>query len=342
MIAKIKSIIESMGLPFRYGNPSQINYYLNNVDYSAAPDGVAAYCYLLTDSEYVNGKERATIAVCFSKLIPFDFNGSEAVSVTDDCKSKAKEFLHQVAIGNSLKYQDARFQYGYNDFAENVAWCAVRAVFEVSEADCWPLPKPHTDTKWMKFTAIDGPATISIEKVGSPLNISVECSRDGENWQILYNSDESNTIELSEGEYLYIRGENAAISSTSISSYHHFLMTGKVEASGNITSILNNTGDDMESIDTYALAQLFYHCDSLITAPFINITNPNGYRCLLRLFGNCYNLSTVKVKFLQWNTANTFGWMSSVGNNGDFYLPSGTAYIFSNSGVPTGWTVIEY
>lgn len=140
MIEKIKAIIDSMGIPFRYGNPSQINYYLNNVDYAAAPDGVAAYCYLLTDSEYVNGKERATIAVFFSKLIPFDFNGSEAVSITDDCKAKAKEFLHQVSIGNSLTYQDARFQYGYNDFAENVAWCAVRAVFEVSEADCWPLP----------------------------------------------------------------------------------------------------------------------------------------------------------------------------------------------------------
>lgn len=140
MITRIKAIIESMGIPFRYGNPSQINYYLNNVDYAAAPDGVAAYCYLLTDSEYVNGKERATIAVFFSKLISFDFNGSEAVSVTDDCKAKAKEFLHQVAIGNSLIYQDARFQYGYNDFAENVAWCAVRAVFELTEADCWNIP----------------------------------------------------------------------------------------------------------------------------------------------------------------------------------------------------------
>lgn len=129
-----------MGIPFRYGNPSQINYYLNNVDYAAAPDRVAAYCYLLTDSEYINGKERATIAVFFSKLIPFDFNGSEAVSVTDDCKAKAKEFLHQVEIGNSLTYQDARFQYGYNDFAENVAWCAVRAVFEITEADCYEMP----------------------------------------------------------------------------------------------------------------------------------------------------------------------------------------------------------
>lgn len=161
MLQRIKAIIESMGIPFRYGNPSQINYYLNNVDYAAAPDGVAAYCYLLTDSEYVNGKERATIAVFFSKLIDFDFNGSEAIRVTDDCKAKAKEFLHQVAIGNSLKYQGARFQYGYNDFAENVAWCAVRAVFEVSEADCWPLPdyRPTEvviNNEWLSYDHVDG------------------------------------------------------------------------------------------------------------------------------------------------------------------------------------------
>ena len=140
MIERIKAIIDDMGVPFRYGNPSQINYYLNNVDYSAAPDGVAAFCYLVTDSEYVNGKERATIAVFFSKLIDFDFNGSDAVSVTDTCKEKAKQFIHAVEVGNSLTCSEVRFQYGYNDFAENVAWCAVRAVFEVSESDCWPLP----------------------------------------------------------------------------------------------------------------------------------------------------------------------------------------------------------
>lgn len=167
MLQRIKAIIESMGIPFRYGNPSQINYYLNNVDYAAAPDGVAAYCYLLTDSEYVNGKERATIAVFFSKLIDFDFNGSEAISVTDDCKAKAKEFLNQVAIGNSLTYQDARFQYGYNDFAENVAWCAVRAVFEVSEADCWPLPyyRPTEvviNNDWLSYERVDNKIFLTV------------------------------------------------------------------------------------------------------------------------------------------------------------------------------------
>lgn len=167
MIEKIKAIIDDMGVPFRYGSPNQINYYLNNVDYAAAPDGVAAYCYLLTDSEYINGKERATIAVFFSKLIDFDFDGQQALNATDICKAKAKEFLHQVAIGNSLTYQDARFQYGYNDFAENVAWCAVRAVFEVSEADCWPLPdymptEVVINNDWLIYERVDNKIFLTV------------------------------------------------------------------------------------------------------------------------------------------------------------------------------------
>lgn len=342
MIQQIKQIITDLGIEFRYGNPSQINEYLQHVDYSSTAGGVAAYCYLLTDTEYTNGKEGGNVAVFFSTMIDFDFDGQQALNATDICKAKAKEFLQKVAESNLIRYEGARFQYGYDDFAENVAWCAVRAYFEDMVPDCWPMTKPPTEQKWMKFTAIDGPATISIEKVGTPQNISVEYSLDGENWQILYNADESNTIELSEGEYIYVRGENTATSSTSIASYHHFLMTGKVEASGNITSILNKTGDDIDSIGTYALAQLFFKCDSLISAPVVNITNPNGTRCLLRLFGSCNNLSMIKVKFTQWNTMNTFGWVNSVGNEGDFYLPSGTAYIFGAHGVPTGWTVIEY
>jgi len=136
MIETIKAIIDDMGVPFRYGSPNQINYYLNNVDYAAAPDGVAAYCYLLTDSEYVNGKERATIAVFFSKLIDFDFDGQQALNATDICKAKAKEFLQKVAESNLIRYEGARFQYGYDDFAENVAWCAVRAYFEDMVPDC--------------------------------------------------------------------------------------------------------------------------------------------------------------------------------------------------------------
>lgn len=138
MITTIKNIIQGMGLPFRYGNPSQINRYLQDVDYSAATDGIAAYCYLITESTYENGKERATLAVFFSKLMPFDFNGDQAVQVTDACKAKAKEFLHIVEAGNQLTVGDIRLQYGYDDFAENVGWCALRATFGMAAADCVP------------------------------------------------------------------------------------------------------------------------------------------------------------------------------------------------------------
>ena len=135
MIEIIKNIIEGMGLTFNYGNPSQINYYLHNTDYSQSADNITAFCYLLTDANYENGKTRATIAVFFSKLMDFDFDGSQAIAVQKACEDKAKEFLTIVSHGNVLRYSDARFQYGYNDFAENVGWCAVRAVYEIG-ADC--------------------------------------------------------------------------------------------------------------------------------------------------------------------------------------------------------------
>jgi len=136
MISAIKTIIQGMGLSWNYGNPSQINYYLQNTDYSASADGITAFCYLITESAYSNGKERATIAVFFSKLMPFDFNGDQAIQVIEDCKSKAKQFLNIVANGNVLSYTDARLQCGYDDYAENVGWCAVRATFEIMQADC--------------------------------------------------------------------------------------------------------------------------------------------------------------------------------------------------------------
>ena len=138
MIQLIKQIITDLGIQFRYGNPAQINEYLQHVDYSATAGGVAAYCYLLTDTEYTNGKEGGNVAVFFSTLIDFDFDGQQALNATDICKAKAKEFLQKVAESNLIRYEDARFQYGYDDFAENVAWCAVRAYFEDMVPDCVP------------------------------------------------------------------------------------------------------------------------------------------------------------------------------------------------------------
>ena len=139
MIQLIKQIITDLGIEFRYGNPAQINEYLQHVDYSATAGGVAAYCYLLTDTEYTNGKEGGNVAVFFSTLIDFDFDGQQALNTTDICKAKAKEFLQKVAESNLIRYEGARFQYGYDDFAENVAWCAVRAYFEDMVPDCQEL-----------------------------------------------------------------------------------------------------------------------------------------------------------------------------------------------------------
>lgn len=144
VIDEIKDVVTAMGLPFLYGNPSQINEYLTHVDYST--NGFAAFCYLLGDVDYENGKEVANVAVFFSCLMPFDFDGQQAIDTEKACMGKAKEFLTNVSQGNSLRYGGARFQFGHDDFAENVGWCAVRATFELMAPDCVPFrPEPEPE-----------------------------------------------------------------------------------------------------------------------------------------------------------------------------------------------------
>lgn len=342
MITRIKAIIDSMGLPFRYGNPSQINYYLQNVDYAAAPDGVAAYCYLLTDSEYVNGKEGGNVAVFFSTLIDFDFDGQQALNATDMCKAKAKEFLPKVAQSNLIRYDGARFQYGYDDFAENVAWCAVRAYFEDMVPDCVSMPKPVIMHNWLTFTAIDEVSTIKLYPHGNPLIVNLQYSKDGVTWTTFVNGNEFNVITLDIGEYVYIRGNNARFSLSS-NDFYNFVITGKVAASGNITSLLNENAEDIDDLtESWIFVSLFSGCSQLITSPTFNIKKISGSNCLSRLFNNCVNLTRIEVKFEQWDTHNSISWVTGVGSTGLFYLPTGTSYTTSTSGVPSGWEVIEY
>lgn len=342
MIQQIKQIITDLGIAFRYGNTAQINEYLQHVDYSATAGGVAAYCYLLTDTEYTNGKEGGNVAVFFSTLIDFDFDGQQTLNATDICKAKAKEFLQKVAESNLIRYEGARFQYGYDDFAENVAWCAVRAYFEDMVPDCVTMPIPVIMRNWLKFTAIDEVSTIKLVPYGNPLIINLQYSKDGVTWTTFVNVNEFNVITLDIGEYVYIRGNNLGFSLSS-NDYYKFEMTGKVAASGNITSLLNENAEDIDDLtESWIFVSLFSGCSQLTTSPTFNIKKLNGTNCLARLFYNCVNLTRIEVKFEQWDTHKSVGWAYGVSPTGVFYLPEGTTYSTGDSGVPSGWEVIEY
>ena len=126
-----------------YGSPEQVNEMLTSVPFADYKDGTAVIMHLVTDSETYNGHDRAIVAVYFASLCPFDFNGESLLSEQERLKSIGKELLNDIRTGNTIAYEYPRWQYGYDDYAENVCWVCLRVTLTALAADCVPLPMPE-------------------------------------------------------------------------------------------------------------------------------------------------------------------------------------------------------
>lgn len=126
-----------------YGSPEQVNEMLTSVPFEDSNDGTAVIMHLVSDSETYNGHDRAIVAVYFASLCPFDFNGESLLPEQERLKNIGKALLLDIRSGNSIAYEYPRWQYGYDDYAENVAWCCLRVTITALAADCVPLPMPE-------------------------------------------------------------------------------------------------------------------------------------------------------------------------------------------------------
>lgn len=122
-----------------YGSPEQVNEMLTGVPFADSKDGTAVIMHLVTESETYNGHDRAIVAVYFASLCPFDFNGESLLPEQERLKSIGKELLNDIRTGNTIAYEYPRWQYGYDDYAENVAWVCLRVTLTALAADCVPL-----------------------------------------------------------------------------------------------------------------------------------------------------------------------------------------------------------
>ena len=94
---------------------------------------------------------------------------------------------------------------------------------------------------------------------------------------------------------MYMRamaGGNTTISSNSY--YYQFKINGKIAASGNIQTLLDQTGNRMD-VPTYCYFQMFSGCTSLTQAPELPATTLAD-NCYYYMFNNCPMFSTVKMK----------------------------------------------
>ena len=87
-------------------------------------------------------------------------------------------------------------------------------------------------------------------------------------------------------------------------------------------------------------ANMFYNCESLEEAPELPATNLVEY-CYFCMFFGCPKLNYIKVGFEDWreDIGATAGWLIGVGSEGLFECPEGLEVKYTDSCIPTGWSV---
>lgn len=142
----------------------------------------------------------------------------------------------------------------------------------------------------LTFTATQANSTIRLERRGSDTSMTnavLEYSTDGgETWN---DYTIGNTITLATvGSSVMFKGTNETLGITA-SNYHQFSMSGKIKASGDVTSLLNGVGGDC-ALKTYCFGYLFYGCSALTQAPELPSTKL-GMNCYFSMFQACTSLT---------------------------------------------------
>ena len=142
----------------------------------------------------------------------------------------------------------------------------------------------------LKFTAEEVNSTIKLNRIGTATtlaNASLQYSTDnGETWN---GYTLGNAITLSNvDDSVKFKGTNATLS-TDYSNFHQFVMTGKIKATGDVTSLFNEVGGDF-SMPSCGCMKLFQGCTSLTTAPELPSTTLASY-CYEYMFYGCTSLT---------------------------------------------------
>ena len=216
----------------------------------------------------------------------------------------------------------------------------------------------------LTLTALTAGAKVTLNKVGSPLAVSLEYSTGGA-WST-YTIGTEITL-TSAGDYIKFRGDNGTFSTT-LNAYYQFAMSGTIGASGNVMSLVDSTLVSTTIPCDYCFRSLFQDCASLTTAPALPATTVAAWCyygmfrycaslttapalpattvaawCYQYMFHGCTKLSSIEVSFTSWTQATgpTDAWVHNVASSGTFTKPLALVEEYWNSRIPTGWTVVN-
>ena len=168
------------------------------------------------------------------------------------------------------------------------------------------------------FTAKEANSTVSMEARGSAPSVSLEYSTDGNTWSPFVVG--STTVTLANiGDKMWVRATGAGNTrmGASVSDHNGFNTTGKIAASGNVDTLLDQNGN--ATLTDYCYSYLFsganlttapelpattladgcyyymfYGCTSLTTAPELPATTLAD-NCYSNMFEGCTSLETAPV-----------------------------------------------
>ena len=141
----------------------------------------------------------------------------------------------------------------------------------------------------LTFTAEEANSTLKIQQNGSAPTLNLEYNLNDSGWTTY---TQGNTITLANvGDKVQMRATEAgnATFSSSTSNYNRFVMTGKIAASGNIQSVLDQTMSKT-NVMSYCYYSMFYDCTSLTQAPELPATELAGF-CYYNMFFSCTSLT---------------------------------------------------
>lgn len=146
----------------------------------------------------------------------------------------------------------------------------------------------------LSFTALENSVISFVKATYSPEVFPI-------NMQYRFENEHSFTdwgkdyIRLNKGEKIYVRGDNPNGLSyyddiDEIWRHSHFIIDlGKVEANGNIMSILDGGRCTRMDVPEYCFYELFKDCTALVTAPALQADTLSNY-CYGKMFSGCTSL----------------------------------------------------
>lgn len=185
---------------------------------------------------------------------------------------------------------------------------------------------------YLCFTAEEANSKVLFGKSGSPTAVTLEYSTDKNTWQTYTFSSFITLVNV--WDKVYFRNSSDTPTWFSVSSSHKYncYLTGKVAASGDITSLLCKNLTTTLTAD-YCFVELFADVTALTSAPSLPATTITT-GCYMDMFIRCTNLTTLPAlpatTLKNYCYYEMFYWCSKI------YLSTGT---YSNQyRIPTTWT----